>query len=172
MLALACSETGRDEEARATLEGLVPTLTELPMPVGIWFRTVVPAAVACARLGDPALARPVYDLLVPFAGAITGTYIGWCGSASHHLGMLARVLGRFDDADRHFSDAEATHSRMAAPIWLARTHIEWARMLMTRRAPGDADRGRALLGQALDSARRLGLAKVESDVVALLGEDM
>ena len=83
--------------------------------------------------------------------------------------MLAGVLERFDDAEQHFSAAEATHLRIGAPIWLARTQLEWARMLMTRRALGDAERGRALLDQALESARRLGLAKVESDAVVLLG---
>jgi hypothetical protein len=41
-------------------------------------------------------------------------------------------------------------------------------MLLTRRRPGDADRARELLGRALDTARSLGLAKVERDAVALL----
>lgn len=170
MVALALSETGHSDEARGVLELLVPTLTGLPMPVGIWFRTVVPVALACARVADAALSLPVYELLLPFADRIAGVYIGWSGSVSHHLGMLAGVLGRFDGAERHFSDAKAIHSRIPAPIWLARTQLEWARMLMTRQAPGDADRGRVLLAQALDSARRLGAAKVESDVVALLGK--
>lgn len=170
MLALACSETGRHEEARAVLDPLISTLAKRSLPLGTWFRTMVPAALACARLGDAALVLPVYDLFLPFADVITGTYIGWSGSASHHLGMLAGVLGRFNDAEQHFSAAEATHVRIGAPVWLARTHLEWARMLTTRRAPGDAERRRALLDQALDAARRLGLAKVESDAVALLGD--
>ncbi len=170
MLALASSETGHDEEARALLEPLVPTLPALSMPLGTWFRTVVPAALASARLADPALALPLYDLLLPFADRITGVYIGWSGSASQHLGMLATVLGRFDDAEQHFATAEATHERIEAQVWLARSHLEWARMMMTRRAPQDPERARALLERALDSARRLGLAKVESDAVALLGE--
>jgi class 3 adenylate cyclase/tetratricopeptide (TPR) repeat protein len=170
MLALACSETGRHEEARAVLEPLVPTLAELPLTLGTWFRTVMPAALACARLGDAALALPLYDLILPFADLIAGVFVGWSGSASHHLGMLATVLGRFGDAEQHFSTAEATHTRMGAPVWLARTHLEWARMLLTQGAPEDADRARALLDRTLESARRLGLAKVESDTVALLGE--
>jgi hypothetical protein len=41
-------------------------------------------------------------------------------------------------------------------------------MLLTRRQPGDADQARELLGQALDSARELGMAKVEGDSAALL----
>jgi hypothetical protein len=40
-------------------------------------------------------------------------------------------------------------------------------MLLTRR-PGDPERAKKLLGQALATARQLGLAKVERDVVGLL----
>jgi hypothetical protein len=138
------------------------------LPCGTWFRTVVPAALACARLADPALVLPLYDLLLPFADVITGVNIGWSGSGNHHLGMLASVLGRFDDAEEHFSAARATHDRIAAPAWRARTNLEWARMLTTRRAPRDASRARLLLDEALDSSRRLALAKVETDAVALL----
>jgi hypothetical protein len=133
MLALALTETGHHDEARAVIEPLVPRLPELPLPCGTWFRTVVPAALACARLADPALVLPLYDLLLPFADVITGVNIGWSGSGNHHLGMLASVLGRFDDAEEHFSAARATHDRIAAPAWRARTNLEWARMLTTRR---------------------------------------
>jgi hypothetical protein len=57
---------------------------------------------------------------------------------------------------------------MGARADLARTRLEWARMLLTRRQPGDADRARELLGQALLTARELGLATVERRAVELL----
>jgi class 3 adenylate cyclase/tetratricopeptide (TPR) repeat protein len=168
MLALALSETGDNDGARALLDPLVPSLAQLSLPSGLWFRTVVPAALAATRLADAALALPLYNLLLPYRDVITGVFLGWSGSASHHLGMLATVLGRFDEAEQHFAAAEATHARIGAPTWLARTRLECARMLLTRRRPGDADRARELLGRALDTARSLGLAKVERDAVALL----
>ena len=40
-------------------------------------------------------------------------------------------------------------------------------MLLTRRDAGDPDRARELLGQALATARELGLANVERQAVAL-----
>ena len=46
--------------------------------------------------------------------------------------------------------------------------LEWARMLLTREEPGDADRARGLLGQALGTARELGLATVERRAVELM----
>src|SRR5688572_15900634 len=59
-------------------------------------------------------------------------------------------------------------SSPAAPPGVARRRLEWARMLLTRRQPGEADRARELLGQALDTARELGLADVERRAVELL----
>ncbi|MCA1845005.1 MAG: hypothetical protein LC792_17790, partial [Actinobacteria bacterium] len=168
MLALALSETERCDDARAVIEPLVTVLPDIPLPVGLWFWTLVPTAFTCARLGEASLALPVHDILLRSADLITGNMLGWNGSGHQPLGMLATVLGRFATAEQHFSAAEASHVRMGAPSWLARTHLEWARMLLTRRAPGDAADARAHLPQALDLARRLGLAKVESEAVALL----
>jgi hypothetical protein len=82
--------------------------------------------------------------------------------------MLAGILSRFDDADAYFASAAGTHDRIKAPAWLARTRLEWARMLLARRQPGDTDRARELLGQALATARELGLGNVERQAVSLL----
>ena len=89
-------------------------------------------------------------------------------SVSHYLGMLATTLGRFEDAARHFATAAARHETIGAPTWLARTRLEWARMLLSRRQVGDVDQARELLGQALDTARDLGLANIERRAVQLL----
>jgi hypothetical protein len=43
-------------------------------------------------------------------------------------------------------------------------------MLLTRNQPGDVARAHDLLGQALATARELGLVNVERRVVGLLGE--
>jgi class 3 adenylate cyclase/tetratricopeptide (TPR) repeat protein len=170
MLALTYSELGRDDDAHQLLEALVAELPELPRSGGPWFRTVVPAALACARLGDRQLADPLFELLAPCAQLITGTLVAWSASGAHHLGMLAITLGRLDEADVFFTAAEVTHAAIPAPTWLARTRLEWARMLLARRRPGDVDRARHLLGQALHTARELGLANVERRAVALLQE--
>jgi hypothetical protein len=82
--------------------------------------------------------------------------------------VLATTSGDFAEAERHFADAAATHERIPAPIWLACTQLEWGRMLLTRRHPGDPDRARDLLGRALDTARHRGLANIERRVTQLL----
>jgi hypothetical protein len=51
---------------------------------------------------------------------------------------------------------------------LAHTYLEWARMLLRRGQPGDIERARELLGQAVTTARELGLANIERRVVELV----
>src|SRR5439155_18705023 len=85
---------------------------------------------AHALYGLPA---PHHDQLDTMAGTVAGAIV-------HYLGPLATVLGRLEEAEAHFVEAEQIHDRIGAPAWLARTHLEWARMLLVRRAPGDTQR--------------------------------
>ena len=50
---------------------------------------------------------------------------------------------------------------MAAPALLAATKLEWATMLLRRRAPSDGVRSRVLLEEALTVAHGLGLPALE-----------
>ena len=52
---------------------------------------------------------------------------------------------------------------------LVHTRLEWARMLLARAEPRDAERAHAILGQALATSRELGLVNIESAAVELLG---
>ena len=108
-------------------------------------------------------------LLVPYADHLPTFSLGTASaSVSHFLGRLATTLGHLDQADGHFTEAAAVHGRIGAPIWLARTRLEWARMLLLRGDAEDAERARQLLGQALATARELSLAHVERRTLALL----
>jgi tetratricopeptide (TPR) repeat protein len=90
------------------------------------------------------------------------------GCSSRYLGLLTATLGRLDDAERHFEDALAMNTRMGARPWVARTQLDYARMLRKRDAAGDAARARELLQQALATAQEIGMAKVAADCEALL----
>ena len=76
---------------------------------------------------------------------------------AQELAVLATTFGDFDEAESRFA-AAATHERTGTPTWLARTQLEKARIPLTRRRPGDAERARRL-GQALGTARELDLGK-------------
>ncbi|MCA1845675.1 MAG: hypothetical protein LC792_21270, partial [Actinobacteria bacterium] len=171
VLALAYAEAGRLEEAIAALDAVArPDFGDVPFDA-LWLRTLTDcAAVACA-VGDRTRARTLQQLLEPYADQIPAFAFGTpSGCISHFLGRLAATLGHHDEAERRFLDAETISARIGAPSWLARTRLEWARTLLTRRGAGDADRARELLAHALHSAPELGLAKVERDAVALLRE--
>jgi tetratricopeptide (TPR) repeat protein len=167
-LALAYCELDREDEARTVLEHLGARLADVPLDM-LWPLTMTRAAGACAHLRDASHASVIVELLRPFVHQVAGGgYTLWVGSVAHYLGMLATTIDRFDEADAHFTAAAATNERIGAPAWLARTRLEWARMLLGRRQAADAERARELLRQALTTARELGLGNVERHVVALL----
>ena len=62
------------------------------------------------------------------------------------------------------------HERIGAPYWLAVTRVDWAKMLLRRDQPGDHDRARVMLEQALATAREYGFGGVERDATRLLEE--
>ena len=167
MATLLC-ELDRPDEALEYYEPLAATnFTALPRDTA-WTLAMVHCAAVCVSLGDRPRAQVLYDLFAPYAGQILFTSAGSHGAAAHHLALLAATFGDFAEAERRFAAAAATHERIGAPTWLARTRQEWARMLLTRRQPGDAERARELLGQALATARERGLANIERRAVHLL----
>jgi DNA-binding SARP family transcriptional activator len=166
-LALAYCELDRDGDARRVFEPLAATLADLPLD-NEWIYVLTTSAAVCAHLGDRPVAAGLMDVLAPYPEHITGTGTFRAGSVSHYLGMLATTLGHFDEAQDRYSAAADTHQRIGAPAWLARTRLEWARMLLARGGPGDAERARELLGQALHTARELGLASVGRRAAGLL----
>ena len=167
MLAEAYCELDRWDEARSAFEPLTGRLSDLPMDPN-WIVTMTRSASVCAQLGDTSTAATLYGLLSAYSGRVVGEGVIWTGTVDHYLGILATVLGDPSRAQAHFVAAEIMHTRIGAPTWLARTRLEWARMLLTHHQPGDVDRVNELLGQALDTARELGLANVERRAVELL----
>jgi len=73
--------------------------------------------------------------------------------------MLAACLGRWDDAERHFTDALAMNERLGARPYVVRTRRAWASMLLDRNAPGDAARARDLIAAGRAEAEQLGMAR-------------
>jgi class 3 adenylate cyclase len=168
MAVLLDCEAGRHQRARSEYEVLADEgFAAVPLDWA-WLMTLATLAEAAVRLGDEHGAATLARLLAPCSNQVIGMGSFWLHSVAHALGMLATLLRRFDDAEAHFAAAATLHTRIAAPAWLARTRLEWARMVLARRDPGDAERARELLAQALATARELGLATVERRAVQLL----
>ena len=76
--------------------------------------------------------------------------------------MLAAVLERWDDAERHFDKALAMNERIGARPWLVRTRRSYAQMLLDRddpSRPGDRARAAELIAAGRGEAERLGMAR-------------
>jgi tetratricopeptide (TPR) repeat protein len=171
LLAVTYTELGRNDEARALFERYAAcAFQNIPRNVAR-LRSLTCMATVAAHLGDLVGAAVLYRLLAPYAEHVDEVAGLGAATVGHYLGILATTLGRFDEAENHFSTASASHARLGAPTWLARTRLEWSRMLLGRRGAGDTERARELLGQALTTARELGLANLERRTVALLGSD-
>jgi acyl-CoA reductase-like NAD-dependent aldehyde dehydrogenase len=111
-------------------------------------------------LGDATHATALHDLLEPYADR--NVAIGWAstcaGSASRHLGLLADLLGRRDEAIARLETALAMNERMRARPWVVQTQIDLARVLA--QAAADRERAASLFDAALLEARQLGMPRV------------
>jgi class 3 adenylate cyclase/tetratricopeptide (TPR) repeat protein len=166
-LAMVLCELDRPDAATEHYERVVGHLDDLPVDTQ-WMVTLPWCAVVCEQLGDRPRARLLFDRLASCASEVMfGACVG-VGAKAHYLALLASTLGDFEEAERRFADAASTHERIGAPHWLARTRLEWARMLLRRDGPGDTHRAHDLLGQALATARERSLANIERHAVRLL----
>jgi len=170
-LGLIYCELGRLAEAQSLLNRLAADgFHSLPNHFA-WTTQMAMTAEICAGVGDREHAVTLRSLLLPYRDLLGYTGGGATGAVAHHLGLLATVLERLEEADAHFAAAASCHEQIPAPAWLARTRLEWAGMLLARRNPGDAEQAGELLDQALATARSLGLANVERRTVGLLSPD-
>jgi ATP/maltotriose-dependent transcriptional regulator MalT len=127
-------------------------------------------AEVCGGLGDAERAAELYELLAPYAGrnVVVGRAASCNGSASRLLGILAGVLGEWEEAERRFFEAREMHVRMGARPWLARTELAWAEMLLARGETGDEAAARERLAEAIVIADALGMVAVAERARALV----
>ena len=125
-----------------------------------WLTLMCMCAEVCATLGDRRLAGPLLEHISPFGDQYVMSFVA-LGAAGRFIGALEATLGRYEDADRSFSTAAHMEQTAGAVIHLARTRVEWARMLLARRGPGDVDRATALLDEVLTATSWLELPAVE-----------
>jgi tetratricopeptide (TPR) repeat protein len=169
-LAVALCEVDRIDDARVVFEPLVTSrFTAFPFDM-IWLTAVAFCAETAAYLERRDAAALLAELLAPWRHQLVFNGITCDGSVARPLALAFATTGRLDEADDAFVQAAAIHKRIEAPIELARTQVNWARMLAMRARPGDPDRGRALLNPALTTASSLGLATIQRHAETLLAE--
>ena len=159
--ALALIAAGRFDEAREL--ALAEDLSSISLEQA-WSIAMVLWAMVCSRLGIVERADELYELLVPFSGQMGGNASTVFGSVDWALGTLAVTLERYEEANGHFAAAAEIEERVGAPLFLARTHVSWARTLIDHGRPEDLDRAQFMLERAEGAATRLGPAGIGRDI--------
>jgi len=125
--------------------------------------TGILALVAVGR-GDEAGAETTYAALRPFAGLLHDE-LG-PGSPDRILGLLARVLRRDDDADRHFEASIAQARLTGSRPWVAWIGAEYAECLTGRNVSIDREKATGLQDEAITIATELGMQPLLERVLA------
>jgi tetratricopeptide (TPR) repeat protein len=169
-LAHGLCEVERLDDARSAFEPLVTSgFSGFPFDLG-WLTNMSACAEVAGYLEHQSAAALLTELLEPWRDQIAFTGITCTGSVARSLAVVLATVGRFDDAEDAFVQAAAVHERIEAPIQLARTHVGWARMLVSRGRSGDSDTARRLLDGALATADRLGAGTIRRQAQSLLVE--
>jgi hypothetical protein len=156
--ALAAAERGDEAMARRELDHHAARgFADLPRD-GLWILHVCALAEACVVVRDEARGRQLYELLLPHAddNAVSYTQQPF-GPVALRLGMLASLLGRWKETDRHFATALARCELLGAGAIRARVVVEHAAALAARGEPADRGRLSAMLDEAAQLCDELGM---------------
>jgi tetratricopeptide (TPR) repeat protein len=158
VLAVIYAQLGRTAQARQEFEVLARNdFCDIPRD-GDWLPSMAALSGAAVLLGDAPRAQLLYTLLLPYEDrCVVGAGLLCLGSASRLLGLLAMTLSLYEDAARHFENALNMNARIRAPLWIARTQLDYARMLLLRDWLGDTAKAVELLTKALTTAEELGV---------------
>ena len=159
-LARAAAQGGLVGRAQELLDAARAQSFEHLPPDLLWASGMSMYAECAVLLGDRAAAGLLYEELEPWADqfAYIGTYTE--GPIAHYLGALATVVGRYDDAERHFALALDMVTRPPAPFHLAHLRLELGRMLVARGGPGDVTAAIDNLTEARTIAAKRGYENV------------
>jgi hypothetical protein len=121
-LLAALGETAR---AKQELDAVMAT----PPPFDAnWLSAQAEATEACVLLGAGTHARVLYERLLPYAGrpATAGRAVCSFGAIDRHLGLLAGLLGREEEAESHFRAAVALNEAMGCAVWAEKSRARLA----------------------------------------------
>lgn len=162
-LAALYVEMGMLNEAREVFDDLAPDGFASVARDTVWPACLTFLADTCIAIADRDQAAVLYDELLRFAGRNLMAGLTICfGPADRLLGGLAELLGRPDDADRHFRIALQLAETSRSPVWRAEAQFDWAVVLAGR---GDPSRAQLLGRSAIATANELGMGRLSSRTV-------
>ncbi|MFI9383809.1 ATP-binding protein [Kutzneria sp. NPDC052558] len=152
------ADAGRHDQARSALGRLTAGgLDALPQS-STWLSGMLAIVEAAASLGDAAVARQAYGLLLPFAELPTmpSLAVVCFGSTERGLGLAAATFGDLDRAEAHLRRAVTANLRLGNRPMTACSKADLATVLRRR---GDHRAAGALLDEAVSEATALGMGK-------------
>jgi DNA-binding CsgD family transcriptional regulator len=165
------AEIGPADQAQAEVARLTADNLAALRRDSTWSLSLAFLALTCHQLGDTRVAGTLHRLLEPYADRhiATGRFGHlYLGPAAYHLGLLDLTLDRPEQAQRSFQQAAALAGRMQARPMVAWSQLGQAQALLARDRPGDRQDAAVLLGEAVATARTLGIHGLGERADALL----
>jgi class 3 adenylate cyclase/tetratricopeptide (TPR) repeat protein len=170
MFAGLLADLERLDEASEHFEALAPggfsiVPRDYSFPLAIRY-----LAETCAQLGDTARAAELLPEIEPYSGQMLIVTLGTSieGAADRSLGQLYGLVGRIDDAERHFEMAWRLEDAMRFPALAARSRYWHARLLAQSHSPDKRDQEVALLQNAQEVTLRLGMTHLHQQTTKLI----
>jgi predicted ATPase/DNA-binding SARP family transcriptional activator len=160
MLAFMLADSGAAEAARAEIDRVGLNQLSERAHDDTWLAEVAFVSMAVVALGDANRAAALHAMLEAHAGraVVVGGSGAYLSSTSHHLGLLALLLDRREEAIAHLEEAVNLNQRAGALPWLARARFHLAENLAERGLAGEPERAGRLLAEAGRTAEQLRMA--------------
>ncbi len=160
-------ESGRVADAHALLEAdTADDFRAFPFD-SLWTSVMTIYSRVAAFAGDQRVASRLIELLDPWRDQVATTGAIVFGSLAHPLGLVLAITDRLDEAEDAFGQAATVNQRIGAPILLAETHLELARLLSRRDHDSDRTRARELAHAAHTVATELGASSIARQAAQL-----
>lgn len=150
---------GRPQQAQALLERLKRDGLGTIPPSSSWLLAILAVVELAATLKDSNIAQAAYDTLLPHAELpIMASLAVVCfGPVQRALGVAALTCGKLDLAATHLQAAVAASVRLGHRPAALQARAELGVTYIQRGDAGDAQRGYALLQEAMADANALGM---------------
>ena len=152
------ARSGDSELAQRELERFAgDDFSAIPRDVN-WTAGMSLLGEAIAMIGDTDRAERAYDELLPYAGQVivVARAVGCNGPIDRVLGLLAQVLGRTAEAERHLGNAVEIATRMGDRPGMALCGLALAELLLERDESNDRELAQEMLSTVLSTAREMG----------------
>jgi class 3 adenylate cyclase len=166
-LAWATLEAGDLPAARRLLDAAAANAFDAPMDT-VWLDGILSYATVAVELKAREAAEQLLAMLAPYHDQVPCEGVASREPVAVFLGGLATVVGRYNDAERYFREADELNVRGNLRFSEAETNLWWARMLLLRRGEGDAERALDLLEHARSVASAHGYALIEERATNLM----